>query len=109
MSFWRNATAQAGREFGSRYWRWFAAVRVARVLLPIVMWVVVVASAVAGVVVAYRWISPDWAGVGTAVAGGAGEAGRWIIVAVIVAAVVAGIGWGLTALWRANSWRWSRF
>lgn len=109
MSFWANATAQAGREFGSRYWRWFAAARVARVVLPVVMWAVVVVGVGGGLVLGYRWLSPDWAGIGSSMAEGVGEAGRWIVAAVIVAALVAGIGWGLVALWRANSWRWSRF
>jgi hypothetical protein len=34
MGFWREADAQAAREYGARYWRWFAAARVLRAIWP---------------------------------------------------------------------------
>jgi hypothetical protein len=105
MSFWAAATEQAGREFGARHWRWFAGARVVRRVAP---WAGVAVIA-AAIVWGYRLISPDWGAVGASVAGFAPDAGRWLLIGGGAAAVLALSGWAAVALWRANSWRWSRF
>lgn len=118
MAFWEQATDQAGREFGARYWRWFAGARAARKFAPAIS-VVVIAGAL---VLAYRLFAPDWGAVGTSagsVSASAGgwfgdwgpHAGRWalIIAGVLVGlAVLVRVG---VAVWQAYGWRWrfSRF
>jgi hypothetical protein len=105
MGFWEQATDQAGREFGARHWRWFAAARAARRLAPALA-VVVIAVAL---LIAYRLVSPDWGAVGSSVAGWAPTVGLWAVLAVVGAVLgYAMVRIGL-ALWRAHSWRFSRY
>jgi hypothetical protein len=111
MGFWEQATDQAGREFGARHWRWFAATRAARKLAPAISVVVILGA----LVLAYRLFAPDWSAVGGATAGWFGSwgpgAGRWaLIVLAVVAAIAMAVRVGV-ALWQAYGWRWriSRF
>lgn len=109
MGFWEAATEQAGREFGSRYWRWFAFARTARRTAPAVSIVVLTVSIAAGLFLAYRWLQPDWAGIGSSLMDFAGAAVWWVLgVAVVVSLAAVG-----AALWRAYGWRlrirWTRF
>lgn len=101
MGFWSEATDQAGRQFGARYWRWFTFVRVARALAP---WLGLVVILGAGVWL-YRLVMPDWSAIGqTALA--------WLpetLLVLGIGAVLTLAGWGGTAVWRANSWRWGRY
>jgi hypothetical protein len=112
MAFWEQATDQAGREFGARYWRWFAGARMARRLAPVIA-VAVIAGAL---VLAYRLIAPDWGAVGSStgeVSASAGswfggwvpDAGRWtliVLAAIVAVAVLVRVG---VALWQAYGWR----
>ncbi len=111
MGFWEQATDQAGREFGARHWRWFAATRAVRKLAPLISVVVILG----GLVIAYRLVSPDWSAIGTSTVGWFGGwapgAGRWALIglgAVLVVALLIRVG---VALWQAYAWRWrfSRF
>lgn len=118
MAFWEQATDQAGREFGARYWRWFAGARAARKLAPAISVVVILGA----LVLAYRLFTPDWGAVGdsadavTASTGGwvggwVPDAGRWALIVVgglVVTALLVRVG---VALWQAYGWRWrfSRF
>lgn len=100
MGFWEAATDQAGRRFGDRFWGWFVAARVLRRLAPFLA----VVTIGAGVVLAYRWLSPDWAAVGGTAAGWLPAVGGvllWVVLALVVIAV--GVA---AALWlKANWWR----
>lgn len=55
MGWWEQARGSAAREFGRRYWRWFAAVGVARKAVPAVL--VVGAAALFGWVL---WRYQQW-------------------------------------------------
>jgi hypothetical protein len=101
MGFWDQAVDQAGREFGARFWRWFAAGRVLRRIAPGLSLVVLVVSAAAGAYLAYRWLQPDWAGVGRSLMDFAGAALWWVIGAAVLG-VLAAVG---AALWRAHGWK----
>jgi hypothetical protein len=105
MGFMEQATDQAGREFGSRFWRWFAAGRIIKKAAPVLA---VLAVAVA-LVLGYRALDPNWSVLGGGAAAGINSAGRWLVLLTAVAAglaLLAAVVWGLVRLWKAHSWRW---
>jgi hypothetical protein len=81
MSFWREADAQAAREYGARYWRWFAAVRVLRVIWP----ALAALGVIAVIVLAWRWSS---AALGSLDARETGRPILWTLGAIAVIAVI---------------------
>lgn len=106
MGFWEEATDQAGRQFGARYWRWFAATRAVRTLAPVISVVVILGA----LVLAYRLVSPDWSGIaasaGSWFGGWAPGAGQWALIvlgAVIVVALLVRVG---AALWERTDFGW---
>lgn len=102
MGFWDNAVDQAGREFGARYWRWFAAARIGRRAAPAVSLLLLIATVGAGLYFGYRWLRPDWSGIGSGLLDVTGSALWWLVGAAVLAVLVAvGVG-----LWRAYGWRW---
>ena len=113
MGFWDQATDQAGREFGARYWRWFAGARVARRVAPGLSLLVLIGSVALGAVLLYRWLSPDWAAIGGSIGDVALTSVWWVLGMLAGAAVLAAIIWAGVALWRQYGWRlrirWSRF
>jgi NAD/NADP transhydrogenase alpha subunit len=104
--FWSAATEGAGREFGRRYWRWFAGIRVLRRAAPGLVAVVIAVSTILG----YRWLAPDWPAIGarlaewTATAGSAtGSVILWMAIGLTGLAAV----FGAVMLIRRSWWRWS--
>lgn len=96
--FWESATAQAGREFGARHYRWFAAARVLKFCAP----AVAVAAVLGGLVLGYRWLSPDWPAVGARIGGWATAVGPvlfWIVAGAVALGVLAAV-----SVWVARNW-----
>lgn len=102
--FMDQAVDQAGREFGSRFWRWFVAGRILRGAAPALAVIVVALVALAG----YRWWSPDWAGLGGGARDGLSALGSglsWLGLALLGAGAAA-VVFGLAVLVARNWWRW---
>jgi hypothetical protein len=87
MSFWREANAQAGREYGARHWRWFAAASLLRSIWPAL-------AVLGGLGVALL----AWRGGSAAVdALNARETGRPILLALLAGAALAVLALGVRA------------
>lgn len=82
MSFWQQASDQAGREVGARYWRLFAAARILKTIWPVLAVGVLIVLAVVG----YRLAEPATSSV---------RRGHPVAIAV---GVVIAIGLGIIAL-----------
>lgn len=97
-AFLEEARVAAARQYGARYWRWFAFAAVVRPLVPAVLTLVALGCMVAaGSWVAYRW-DMVWSVLQVWV-----PAALWLLVA---AAVLAGAVWVGSIVWRRNRWRW---
>ena len=105
MGYWEQAIDQAGREAGARFWRWILAVRVIRRVAPLLA----LAVLAAGLILAYRVISPDWMGVADTIAGWLSTAWPWALLGVAAAAVLALAARGAVWLWTEYAWRWQRW
>jgi hypothetical protein len=104
--FWSSATAQAGREFGARHYRWFVGARIARVVLPPLFGLIAIVGFVVAAVAGWRWLSPRWVPATHGAAGWASgvlPAVLWIAGGLVALGAVVGI-----VVWvRRSWWRWS--
>lgn len=111
--FWDAATAQAGREFGARHYRWFAAARVTRRLAPGIVVLIGLAALAGSIYAGYQWLDPDWAATGNWFSETGSRFGVWandlgsVLLWVLAAAVaLAGVVVAIVTV-RRNWWRLS--
>jgi len=115
--FWSAARHQAGREFGSRHYRWFLGAELARGVGPRLLTFLGAAGLIVAAVAGYRWLSPNWSTIGSHLTHWgvvAGIGALWIVGAGVVIAVLIYVvrNWWRLSLFRPmgmrRSMRWLR-
>lgn len=101
MGFWEEATDQAGRRYGDRFWRWFALAHFVRKTAPGLFGMLIVATVATLLYLAYRWLQPDWRGLGAALVDFAPTAGWWLL----GAGALVGVAAVVMVLWRNHGWK----